>query len=311
MYGGAGTKKESQHGIPARASVIPVIKKKIAVIGLGSIGSRHAKNLIRLGHEVHGYDPSGLILNGLRRYDSLDKLPDDIDAYVIASPTPTHSTYILRFGHKPLFVEKPISHAPLGSLVLNDSVVMVGYNLRFHSCVLQAKEWIESGLIGKPQWGTFCVAQRNDKPDYRRDGVILNWSHEIDLALHLLGPAATKACVADEKETLADIILAHENGCQTVVHLDYLTKPEIRQSIVVGERGTIIIDLVHRHAWLRDSHERTPVGFVGDDSFDSNYLDEMESFIARIDGQETAGCTGAEGLEVLRICLEAKRLANQ
>lgn len=284
-------------------------KKKIAVIGLGSIGSRHAKNLIQLGHEVHGYDLVTIIcIPGVKIHSSLGKLPE-VDAYVIASPTPTHSLYIatarLQFPGKPLFVEKPVAHAPFNG---SEDIAMVGYNLRFHSCVLQAKEWID--LIGKPQWATFCVAQRNTKADYLRDGVILNWSHEIDLALHLLGPATVKACVADEKETLADIILVHENGCQTTIHLDYLTKPEIRQSIIVGDKGTIILDLAHRHAWFRDSHEKGPVGFVGPDTFDSNYLDEMESFIARIEGQETVGCSGKEGLDVLKVCLEAKTIAK-
>jgi predicted dehydrogenase len=286
-------------------------KKKIAVIGLGSIGSRHARNLMQLGHEICGFDTHTIaVVPGMRCYHIWENLPG-VDAYVIASPTPTHAYYIAacELFDKPYFVEKPLRDKALDS-AQGAQATMVGYNLRFHSCVLQAKEWIDSGLIGKPQWANLVVAQRNDKTDYLRDGVILNWSHEIDLALHLLGPATVKACVADEKETLADIILVHENGCQTTLHLDYLTRPEIRQSVIVGDKGTIIIDLVHRHAWLRHSHEATPVGFVGDDSFDSNYIDEMESFIARIDGQETVGCTGAEGLEALKICLEAKRLAK-
>lgn len=283
-------------------------KKKIAVIGLGSIGSRHAKNLMILGHEVVGYDPQAIIaIPGVKVHS---RVPE-ADAYVIASPTPTHMMHYLdlrlKWNNPHVFMEKPIAHA---YDALMGDIDMVGFNLRFHACVLQAKEWIDGGLIGKPQWATFCVAQRNTKADYLRDGVILNWSHEIDLALHLLGPAVVRACVADEKETIADIALTHDNGCQTMVHLDYLTKPEVRQSLVVGDKGQVIMDLAHRQCWLRDSHENAPMGFAGPDTFDSNYLDEMESFIARIDGQETVGCTGAEGLAALKICLEAKRLAK-
>lgn len=286
-------------------------KKKIAVIGLGSIGSRHARNLVRLGHEVYGYDP-GIVAGvpGVKMHSDPITLPE-ADAYVIASPTSTHANYIFRFGAKPLFVEKPIADR---LIIITDewagSIAMVGYNLRFHSCVLAAKDWIDGGHIGTPQWANLVCAQRNDKPAYLRDGVILNWSHEIDLALHLLGPAELVECVADDKETMADLILVHDNGCQSTIHLDYLTRPEIRQSIIVGSDATIIMDLAHRHAWLRKDHLQAPISVAGDDSFDSNYLDEMETFIARIDGQETIGCTGSEGLEVLKICLEAKRLAG-
>lgn len=283
-------------------------KKKIAVIGLGSIGSRHARNLIRLGHEVHGYDPGIVtVVPGVKMHSDPVTLPE-ADAYVIASPTHTHASYIYQFRDTPLFVEKPIMHKD--DFVSTENVAMVGYNLRFHSCVLAAKEWIDGGHIGTPQWANLVCAQRNNKPAYLRDGVILNWSHEIDLALHLLGPAKVLACAADDKEAMADLILGHDNGCQSTIHLDYLTRPEVRQTIIVGSDATIIMDLAHRHAWLRKDHLQAPIAVAGDDSFDSNYLDEMETFIARIDGQETIGCTGNEGLEVLKICLEAKRQAG-
>jgi hypothetical protein len=70
------------------------------------------------------------------------------------------------------------------------------------------------------------------------------------------------------------------------------------------------MDLVSRHAWLRNSEGVIIDSFVGDDTWDSNYLDEMETFIARVEGKETIGCTGQEGLEVLKICLEAKKLSQ-
>jgi predicted dehydrogenase len=184
---------------------------------------------------------------------------------------------------------------------------MVGYNLRVHSCVIQAKEWIDVDHLGDPLWGNFVVAQYNDK---YTDHVILNWSHEIDLALYLLGPLAVQTC-ASNSNGMADITLHNYlKHCTVTIHLDYVTKPEIRQTIIVGSKATIIMDLVSRHAWLRNSEGVIIDSFVGDDTWDSNYLDEMETFIARVEGKETIGCTGQEGLEVLKICLEAKRLSQ-
>jgi predicted dehydrogenase len=281
---------------------------KVGVIGLGSIGSRHANNLKILGHEVIPYD----IKQPIEWPDSPQSLLDDAikaDAVVIASPTPLHWDHmrVVSNAGKPFFVEKPIADQPMGG---GFGALMVGYNLRFHSCVIKAKGWIDAGHLGRPLWGNFVVAQYSDKPDYLRDGVILNWSHEIDLALYLLGPAYVKACATYSDEDIADIILRHTNGSQSTVHLDYLTKPEIRQTIIVGSESTIIIDLVRRNAWLRSSEDVMLDMFQGSDTWNDNYLDEMETFIARVEGKETIGCTGQEGLEVLRICLQAKKLSQ-
>jgi len=94
------------------------------------------------------------------------------------------------------------------------------------------------------------------------------------------------------------------------VHLDYVTEPEIRQDIIVGDKATLIMDLVNRQAWLRNNKGTIIDHHVGNDSWDSNYKDEMETFIARLDGEETVGCTGAEALEVLKICMKAKSLLS-
>ncbi len=173
---------------------------KIGVIGLGSIGMRHARNLQSLGHKVIGYDP----IEELR-----DQFPGEgltEEAYVFATPTKHHYGNILdsALTYKPLFVEKPIAHLWHPDFHI---VRMVGYNLRFHACVKKAKEWIDAGRIGKPLWANFTCGQFSDKPAYLRDGVILNWSHEIDLALHLLGPGhleASSVRIIDGYDDMAD-----------------------------------------------------------------------------------------------------------
>lgn len=278
--------------------------KTIGVIGLGSIGMRHAKNLIQIGEiTVLTHDPKN---NGEQ---NLHNLLEESDAVVIASPTSTHDEYLKLTlkANKPTFVEKPVSDKRWIEL---PHVLMVGYNLRFHSCVKRAKEWIDEGFLGQPLWANFTVGQYNDR---YTDGVILNWSHEIDLALYLLGPgsvAGSSTRISNGRDDISDILLTHDNGCRSYVHLDYITQPEIRQSIIVGSEATIIMDLLNREAWLR-SKAAIMLDHQGlDDSFDENYQSEMEAFIDRIDDKETIGCTGAEALEVLKVCLEVRKQAG-
>jgi predicted dehydrogenase len=190
---------------------------------------------------------------------------------------------------------------------------MVGYNLRYHSCVKKAKEWIDAGLIGRPLWANFTVAQWNNKPAYLRDGVILNWSHEIDLALYLLGPwglVGSSTRISDGGDDITDILL-NQSGCRTSIHLDYVTRPEVRQSIIVGDEATIIMDLVHRLAWLRGKGDNVMLDMhEGQDSWDENYIEEMQAFLDRLDGKEVVGCTGPEAFEVLKVCLQARKQAG-
>lgn len=280
-------------------------KRKIGILGLGSIGKRHAENFKKLGCEVRGYDPG---VDGWDRHQVVDWA----DAVVVATPTANHYADLMTIPlDKAVFVEKPIIDSlPLHQHVTN--VKIVGYNLRFHSCVFEAREWLANGLIGKPIWARFVCAQHNDKPQYLRDGVILNWSHEIDLALYLLGKAEVRAAVIqDELEDMADIILQHHNSeCVTTIHLDYLTEPECRGFRIVGEEGHIEVDLVNRTALLIPGNY-PEIFFKGEDTYDDNYLSEAQAFLDRIDGLlYTIGCTAQEALDVVDICLTAKEMAS-
>ena len=281
-------------------------KPVIGVFGLGSIGARHAKNFESLGCTVYGYDANK---------DTSDRaqfVGNFSDAYVVASPTPTHYLYIDRLK-KPMLVEKPIVMTRTEwECVTLPFVYMVGYNLRFHSCVRKARQWMGDGLIGKPVWARFTCAQLNNRPDYLRDGVVLNWSHEIDLALHLLGKAVVVgAAVTHTPEDMADILLQHPATlCRTTIHLDYVTQPERRGFVIVGENGSIDADLVSRQVFMKDREGKLIHCHFGRDSFDGNYLHEAQSFLAMVEGKvdpkHLVGCTAREAMDVVDICLTAK-----
>lgn len=279
---------------------------KIAVLGAGSIGSRHIKNLEELGHNVDVYDPQVCESNR-------ESVVRWAEAVVIATPTANHYDDIDFCYHqnRPMFVEKPLV-ATVGDLarVPINTVKMVGYNLRFHSCAKKAKQIMGVGGIGRPLWARFTCAQYNDRDQYRRDGVILNWSHEIDLAIYLLGVAYHVATITNPEESQATMVLCHERTkCSTTIYLDYLTKPERRGFMIVGDAGAIEADLVTRQLFVRGSDGKICEVFAGRDSFDGNYLDEMRKFIDRLNGKEVIGCTAAEALIVNGLCLEAKRNA--
>ncbi len=287
--------------------------KKITVVGMGSIGKRHDRNLVELGCLTVPHDPP--IYDDGQTF--LDRI-SDCDGVVIASPTPTHYNYIMQCveTNKPIFVEKPIASntSEWRSLRNYDLGVFVGYNLRFHPCVRQAKQWLNMEMIGQPLWASFCCAQFNDRPEYLRDGVILNWSHEIDLALHLLGPAIVQGShvlIKNSGDYMADILLFHSKTyCPTTIHLDYVTPYEQRGFSIHGTKGSVTAMLPERKISLRqnNSEEATDKEFVG--SYDTDYKDEIKAFLHAIDGKPWPGANANEALDVLEICLNVRKQAG-
>lgn len=299
------------------------MSKIVHVIGLGSIGLRHARNLLGMGHRVHGTDPNetrGPLLTQIGgEYFRGDGIREDVDAVVIASPTSEHLAHlesaVARGFH--VLVEKPIADGRpehvkrvLAVAAKKKLVVMTGFNLRFHSCVRHVRERVTQ--FGRPLWASFTVAQKNAR--YQRDSVVLNWaSHEIDLALHLLGPArVTAASIRPPHgtDTLADITLLHTSGCQTTIHADYFTDPEIRRGTIVCENGQMSMDMVTRRTEVRSRFKERMAVYPGQDTFEANYRAEMAAFLDRTEGRETLGASGDDGLAALQICVDARQMAG-
>jgi predicted dehydrogenase len=278
------------------------MKKIIGVIGAGSIGQRHVDNLKSLGHTVMVND--WIVSKSAHSYCEIVR---GADALVYATPTSRHHIDLseaIAIG-KPFFMEKPVSDRLTPAC---KAPLMVGCNQRFNSAVIKAEKWI--ARIGVPIWARFTCAQLTDKSIYVRDGVTSNWgAHEIDLALHLLGPATVVQAIINPGDTIADIVMIHHNGCRTTIHLDYYTKPEIRGFLIVGSEGNLRVGLPERCVSLNTAH--TTEDFIDDEqTYDDDYKEEMRAFIDRIDGNPTRGATGEDGYETLVAILDAKKKAE-
>ena len=292
--------------------------KTIGVIGLGSIGMRHAKNLKEMGHQILVCDPNlDNIPHPFMSRETFYGVTHDIDGLIIASPTQLHAAHIAEAKEAAvsnIFVEKPIGASDKHvDILINcfgremDGVAMVGNNLRFHNCVKYAREWLKEGLIGKPLWASFAVSQYNDK---YKEPCILNWgAHEVDLALHLLGPATVTGAAGNDQ--YMDVLCLHEYGVPSHIHVDYLAPIERRGFCIVGTDGNIEIDLVGRTGWIRDNVRRKYWITSGRGSWNRDYKDEMQAFIDLIDGKPVPyAATGKDGLAALELILEAQRMAK-
>ena len=150
------------------------------MVGLGSIGQRHVRNLRHLmGDKIeimayrirklsHVITEQSSIEQGdnleekyhIRPYDSLDNAMDQKpEAIFICNPPDMHMPVALIAAKRgcPLFIEKPLSHKydqvnELIELVESQKLVsFVGYQMRFHPCLQKVQALIRQKKIGTIQ----------------------------------------------------------------------------------------------------------------------------------------------------------------
>jgi predicted dehydrogenase len=312
--------------------------RKIAVLGLGSIGHRHARNALACGASVIGFDPDparqvALAGAGGIAAASRDEAVASGDAIVIATPSALHATDIaaaVKAG-KHVLVEKPIALRPgdvadaIGEGEKNGLVVYAALNLRLHAAVKAAKALLSEQRFGDPLWGraicsSYLPAWRPSQDhrkgyaaDPRSGGVIYDDIHELDLMVHLLGAAELVGAAAVSTgrigiaaDDVACMILRHAGGVLSTIHIDYLGRPPVRYAQIGCAGGLIRIDLIARRldAWSADGIQVIEETFPG--SFDDDYVAEMKLFLDCIEGNAKPACTGREALAVLDIACQAR-----
>jgi predicted dehydrogenase len=242
------------------------------VVGLGSIGKRHACILKDYGCHIAGVEPYP---EAQKAFDfpvfpSLEQgWAFHPDMVWVCSPTQYHAAQAIAVMEKnlALFIEKPLAHSLDGAKKImgfysrckTKKLVWVGCNMRFHPAVILLKQYLEKGIIGRPLIVKihFSHYLPNMRPhtDYRTTyaaskeggGILLDDIHDIDLALYFSGPvkrtsglAWKSGCLEMEAEDVAGIHLIHENRIFTQIQMDFLRKDKSRGIEIIGEQGTLV-----------------------------------------------------------------------
>ncbi|MDP3722495.1 MAG: Gfo/Idh/MocA family oxidoreductase [Candidatus Omnitrophota bacterium] len=291
--------------------------RRVAVVGCGSIGQRHIRNLRRLGitdlvalrsrkGHVQDMDPQ----HGVREVDDWSALLETKpDAAIISNPTSLHLEVAERFlPHvRGLLIEKPLAHsldgvqAFLERVRAHKVVTFVGYNLPFQAAIRAVQDLLQTDRFGRRllfqcqagQW----LPDWHPAEDYRQayyarkdlgGGVALTLSHEVQLALQLLGPARSVLGVFPpsdelplEVDVIADLMIQHLSGGVSQIHLDYLQRPAHRTGVVSCERGWIAYDLMEPKVVAQRAGEAAPHVAWERAGYDANdaYLDELRTFL--------------------------------
>ena len=290
---------------------------RAAVIGSGSIGQRHIRNLRRLGitnivalRSLEGnrreIDPA-LEVKEVTEWQELTDFAPDIA--IVSNPTSLHLETSKRcLPHvRGVFIEKPLAVSlenisQLLDQIRSENVVsFVGYNLQFHVVIKTVRELLNSDRIGKPllfqcqvgHWIEDWHPEENYRTSYlaRKDlggGVSLSLIHEVHLATELLGPARGVYCLLPSSDllrldvdTIADMMVEHVSGAVSQIHLDLIQRPAHRSGVISCERGWISYDLITATVAVHTQDQSGPSIVLQASNYDLNqsYLDEMQTFL--------------------------------
>jgi len=319
------------------------------VIGCGSIGRRHAANLVSLGaRNVTIFDPAEERRRrlaselGLDAVHSLDQAWErKPDAVIIAVPTSLHVSLALEAARRGChsFVEKPLSDRfdnvddLLKTVHALGLVTLVGCNMRWHPGLAMVKALVSNETVGRVIAARVEVGQYlpdwHPWEDYRQGysarkdlggGVILDAIHEIDYIRWLLGEITGVTCVAGkysrleiETEDVAAMLLRFEKGAVGEIHLDYVQRAYSRTCQIIGEAGTIHWDYTAGTVRWYLASDKSWHFFGNPQGWTSNdmYLEEMRHFLGCLNGIEQSMLDVFDAARVLKIALAAKHSATQ
>ena len=320
---------------------------RVLVIGCGSIGRRHIKNLIALGvNDLVASDTREDSRQTLRTETDVEALGNLDEAWdrkpqvvFIATPTHLHVSLALQAAARGchLFIEKPLAHTleEAGKLCREAErrqlVTMVGCNMRFHPGPASVKRLLDLETIGhiiasRIQVGSYLPSWRPGQ-DYRQSysaspewgGAILDCIHELDLALWYFGPAHVVAAaplpaatLSLDTDGLAEAILNHESGTLTSVHMNFLQRDYHRSCQVIGSHGTIYWDFSDREVRVYGPEgELVQVhSQPGEWELNQMYVDEVEHFLRSVrSGTKTVNPLSA-GMAALELALSIRRIGS-
>ncbi|MCX5778211.1 MAG: Gfo/Idh/MocA family oxidoreductase [Elusimicrobia bacterium] len=314
------------------------------VVGCGSIGKRHLKNLCKVKDIGRVYVQSSVpeclsgIDNNGKHIELVNNLHGlNIDIALICNETYKHVDTAIELAKMGvhLFIEKPVSHNlnKLGLLARtaksHNSRIFVAYNLRFLGAIKFIKNAVDSDVLGKPCFAEIEVGQYlplwRPHTDYRKrysavkakgGGVALDLSHEVDYMRYIFGPPETKMIlkkkVSDlqiDSDDLFEGLYGYKSGFTCRVHLDYIQKEKIRKIRIVGTCGELECDLVKGEIVIRKNGKTKTVADKKLFDVSLTYNDELRHFVAVSQGRANPLVTLNDGIEVLKL-IEGKHMKS-
>lgn len=322
------------------------MKLKVSVIGVGHLGSIHAK--LWKQHEraelvgVYDVNTENVVIKAqelnVPLFDSIDYAIAESDAITIAVPTSEHFDVAMQClqQNKHVLIEKPITHTYQQALTLIEEakkrnlIIQVGHVERFNPALVAANEYNLRPLFIE----THRLSQF--RPRATDVSVIHDLMiHDIDIVLWLAQSSAKSisangVAVLTETPDLANARVEFENGCVANFTASRISAAPMRKMRIFQKNAYLSLDFakpsieVYRLADNDEKSSGVPAMMLGQIEqgtkqknivyeqptvVQSNAIaEEQKSFIASVLDNAPVSVTATDAAEALRIAEEITRI---
>jgi len=299
------------------------MKKKILIIGYGSIGKKHANIIKNYFKNYHLYILTSQKITNLVNIKSLENIKNiNPDFVIISSETHKHYKHLSflekNFKNKKILVEKPLFDKKI-NFKIKKNKVFIAYNLRFHPILNFLKKEIRNKVI----WSTnincssYLPNWRLNR-DYRKTysaskkkggGVVLDLSHEIDYLIWLFGDIKNFSKNMNKisnlkinSEDYLSILGKTDRNIYFNLSLNYYSLLSRREIIIDGKNFSVFADLINNFCLIKKGNRIFKKNFKIQ-NLNITFKDQLDSFL---NNKGSHICSYDEGVKVMNLINKIK-----
>jgi len=292
---------------------------KVGVVGLGAMGQHHARLYAGMDCELVGVaDVNPVTAKEIadkyktKWYTDYHELIAKVEAVSIAVPTTLHHAVAMDFLKAGVhcLVEKPIASTVAEAQNMIETAgkhnvkLAVGHIEHFNPAVTKLKQIVDDGMLGK----LLILSTRRVGPyvpRIRDVGVVIDSAtHDIGVVKYLAGknPVGVFSRVGSLKHPKEDhaVIVLDFGGPVASIEVNWFTPHKVRTLVATGSEGIAYLDYIEQKLTVHNSH----VNLIEIQKAEPLKL-EVENFLSSIVKDCKPMVDGNEGLEILKIALEA------
>ena len=293
------------------------MKKKILIIGYGSIGKRHANLLKDFKNISEIYLLTSQSCKNFKKINHISEVKKiNPDYILICSRTSEHYKHLYyiekNLKKKIILVEKPLFNN-FRSFKIKRNKVFVGYNLRYHPIINFTKRYIKNKKIFSinascssylPHWRkNINYSESNSAKKRFGGGALLELSHEIDYVqwiykkIKKIDYAKIKK-ISNLKSNTEDCvtIIGKIGLANLIIELNYFSLHEQRLIIINGENFCLKADLIENSVTVFKKKKKKIIKFKVDKNY--TYIQQHKLLLSK---NYKDSCSYFQGLNLMSL----------